>query len=159
MGFEVISLLTSPSLMLLLLQTDYLVELRSADTSRLVRYDFSHVAEDERCKSTQKNYRGHARRIFLLVPLTDYTTLFDFETAPNKTSLSSARGSAACRFEPRFFLSNFRSPFGERNAIFSFPKPSSGCSCSSSALYPLELKLGALLLARPHFPPPPVETC
>merc|ERR1711939_1023599 len=72
---------------------------------------------------------------------------FVFETAPDKTSVPSARGSAVVDFEKPRFLS-FLSRYVEGNAIFSFPKLSSGCSCSLSALYPPELKLGALLLAR-----------
>jgi hypothetical protein len=55
-----------------------------------------------------------------------------------------------CVDSKRVFLDFFFAPLVERNAIFSFPKPSSGCSCSSLALYPLELKLGAVLLAEPQ---------
>lgn len=83
----------------------------------------------------------------VLVPPRPSDAFFVFETAPDKTSVPKARGSAVVDFEKPCFLF-FLSRYVEGNAIFSFPKLSSGCSCSLSALYPPELKLGALLLAR-----------
>jgi len=109
----------------------------------LVGYDLH--AQPKTSAQSQQTPRTASSAV--LVPPRPSDAFFVFETAPDKTSVPSARGSAVVDFEKPRFLS-FLSRYVEGNAIFSFPKLSSGCSCSLSALYPPELKLGALLLAR-----------
>lgn len=109
----------------------------------LVGYDLH--AQPKTSAQSQQTPRTASSAV--LVPPRPSDAFFVFETAPDKTSVPSARGSAVVDFEkPRFLF--FLSRYVVGNAIFSFPKLSSGCSCSLSALYPPELKLGALLLAR-----------